>query len=260
MKNLSRVKAYQQKLYSALGIEWRENLFNDRWLTLYGQDWDKLAERGLIENDFCALCGNDELKSGYYRIPAFSYYKVRLPICDNCWEEKGYGEVAQAQENFNFGKSRWYKILPTYFQPDESVIQEVENFRSRFSLEHDFLAQMISITPWSVKKLQWFMLKKIRTEQPTWPEKEIWKSVIISRMNVKLMTADFPPDIDSTPLSRAEINDIIKQATTIVKDFKSFVEVVNYLLEIDYKENRFYDPGRLLDDLNNILENISKAT
>jgi|SRR5690606_33082374 len=156
---------------------------------------------------------------------------------------------------FNFGKPQWYKNLPDYFKPEESRIQEIENFRASYGIDNNSFAMMISMTPWSAKKLQWFMLKKFKTEQPTWSEKEIWKSVIISRMNVKLMTVDYPPDIGSSPLSRDEINNIIERAGTIVKDFKNFDEVVKYILDIDYKENRFYDPSGVSNELNQILEN-----
>lgn len=156
---------------------------------------------------------------------------------------------------FDFGKPKWYKTLPTYFQPDETLIQNVENFRIRFSLDHNIFAQMISMTPWSVKKLQMFMLNKFRGEQPSWPEKEIWKAVIISRMNVKLMTADYPPDYSSSPLSKSEINNIISQAGSIALSCKSFEEIVKYIIDIDIKENRFYDPSGVLDELNRILEN-----
>ena len=156
---------------------------------------------------------------------------------------------------FNFGKPKWYKILPLYYRPDESIIQEIENFSNRFSFEPEQLSVMISMTPWGVKKLQWYMLRYYRAEQPSWPEKEIWKAVIISRMNAKLMTSDFPVDIGSSPLSVVEINDIISRAGEIVKNFNNFEEVVNYILEIDYKENRFYDPVGLMNELNNILEN-----
>ena len=101
IKNIERAKNYEKKLYSALGKEWREELFNHTWLSnFYGQEWDKISELGLLENDFCALCGNDELKSGYYRIPAFSYNKVQIPICDDCWNERGYERVAQLQSDF----------------------------------------------------------------------------------------------------------------------------------------------------------------
>ena len=155
---------------------------------------------------------------------------------------------------FNFGKPKWYKILPAYFQPDESKIQAIENFRIQFSLDHNIFAQMISMTPWSVKNLQWFMLKKFQAEQPNWSKKRLWKYVIISRMNVKLLTTDHPPDFGSSPLSREEINDIINQAEEIVEYFENFDDVVTYILDIDYKENRFYDPSGVLDELNKILE------
>jgi len=154
-----------------------------------------------------------------------------------------------------FNKPMWFSILPEYFQPSKTNIQKIEFFRNKYSLQHDILAQMISMTPWSVKKLQWFMFKKFKAERPNWSAKKIWKSILISRMNVKLMTVDYTPDIGSTPLSRIEINNIINSAEVIVQDLKSFDDVVKYIIDIDNKENRFYDPSGLLADLNNILEN-----
>jgi hypothetical protein len=155
---------------------------------------------------------------------------------------------------FSFGKPIWFKNLPDYFKPDESRIKEIENFRTNYGIDNDTFTAMISMTPWSVKKLQWFMLKKFKLEHPTWSEKEIWKSVIISRMNVKLMSVDYPPDFGSFPISKNEINEIKNQAGAIVKDFNNFDDVVKYILNIDYRENRFYDPSRVLDKLNGILD------
>jgi hypothetical protein len=101
MQNLDRARNYEKKLYAALGKEWREEFFNHTWLSdFYGQEWDQLYEMGILENDFCALCGNDELKSGYYRIPNFSNYRVQIPICDDCWDKHGYERVAQLQSEF----------------------------------------------------------------------------------------------------------------------------------------------------------------
>ena len=129
---------------------------------------------------------------------------------------------------FNFGKPRWFKDLPAYFQPDESRVQEIESFRASFGIDDNSFVMMISMSPWSVKKLQRFMLKKFRAEQPTCPEEEIWKAVIISRMNVKLMTVDYPPDFGSSPLSRNVINEIIEHAGEIVQSFKSFDDVIRH--------------------------------
>jgi len=156
---------------------------------------------------------------------------------------------------FDFGKPKWYKSLPKYFRPDESVIQVFENFRKRYSLDNNTFVKMISTTPWSVKKLQWYMLRKFRAEQPTWSEKEIWKSVLISRMNVKLMTVDYYPDFGTTPLSRVEVNNIINNAKSIIQNSEKFDDVIKYIVDIDVKENRFYDPTGVLNELNNLLEN-----
>lgn len=156
---------------------------------------------------------------------------------------------------FGFGKPKWYKILPENFQPDENNIQEIENFRSELSIDHKVLTQMITMTPWAVEKLQWFMFKKFKAEEPRWSERKIWEAVIISRMNIKLMTADYTADSSSFPLTRSEINDIINRVESIVRDFNNFNDVVNYLVQIDRKENRFYDPSHLLEELNYILEN-----
>ena len=156
---------------------------------------------------------------------------------------------------FDIGKPKWFKKLPNHFQPEESLIQEIENFRINFGFDHNSIATMISMSPWSVKKLQMFMYKKFKKEQPFWPEKEIWRYVLLSRMNIKLMTVDYPPDLGSNPLTRDEINSIVEKSEEIVQGFDSFDDLVNYILEIDYKENRFYDPSRILNELNNLLEN-----
>ena len=64
MKTIERAKNYQKKLYTALGKQWDEKFFNDYWeATLMGHEWDTLYDKGYLENDFCAWCGNDELKT-----------------------------------------------------------------------------------------------------------------------------------------------------------------------------------------------------
>jgi len=107
MKNYQRAKEYQKKLYNALNAEWREDLFNHRWIsTIYGNQWDRLDEMGLVEYDFCALCGDNNLQSGYCRIPSFSMRRVQIPICDECWQERGYDAVMVAREKFRKSRNR----------------------------------------------------------------------------------------------------------------------------------------------------------
>lgn len=94
MKNIERAKNYQKKLYKALGREWSEKDFTKYWEGgVFGNEWDLLYEKGLLENNFCAWCGNDELKSNYYRQPNFSSRQVKIPICDDCFIEETGGNI-----------------------------------------------------------------------------------------------------------------------------------------------------------------------
>ena len=99
MKNVERAKNYQKQLYNILGREWSEASFKRYWEGgIYGNEWDSLYDQGLLNYPFCAWCGNDELKSGYYRSPKFSMRGVRVPICDDCFNEASGGNV-QFQNN-----------------------------------------------------------------------------------------------------------------------------------------------------------------
>ena len=94
MENRERAKNYQKKLYAAAGRTWDESHYRDYWNNNFmGNEWDKFYDTGLLENDFCAWCGNDELKSGYYLAPRFSMRNVHVSICDECFMKATGGNV-----------------------------------------------------------------------------------------------------------------------------------------------------------------------
>ena len=94
MVNRERAKNYAKKLYSALGRNWNESIYEDYWnVTLMGHEWDRLNDAGFLENDFCAWCGNEELKSGYFVAPRFSMRNVHVSICDDCFMKANSGDV-----------------------------------------------------------------------------------------------------------------------------------------------------------------------
>lgn len=98
MKDEKKAEDYMKFLYISIGYEWKPTYFHKTWTSnLYGQDWDKLYQMGLVRKDFCAICGNDELKSGYYRVPAFSQYKVQIPFCDDCFVQATGGNIPSYQ-------------------------------------------------------------------------------------------------------------------------------------------------------------------
>lgn len=115
MKNYERAKNYQRKLYSALGREWDESFFNDYWeATIWGHEWDYLYDNGLLENDFCAWCGNDELKTYYYRAISFSQRNVKVFICDECFFKATGGIVPEHKREQNFSQSDCFIATSIY--------------------------------------------------------------------------------------------------------------------------------------------------
>lgn len=159
---------------------------------------------------------------------------------------------------FNFGKPKWFRKLPSYLSLQEADIPDLEIFKTRYSINDNTFAMMISMTPWSVKKLQLYTLDKFKRENPFLPQKELWKAVIQSKMNVKLLTLETPPPFFVKPLSRSEINLIINSLDEISTKFKSFDDVIRFLIEIDDREGWFTDPSGITEELNELLKNSSK--
>jgi hypothetical protein len=90
MKNIDRAKQFQRRLWEAVGKEWKEEDFDDRWIVRpYGQDWDFWYESGLVPVNFCALCGDDQL-SGAYRSNNHSRHNVKVFICNACAATQGF--------------------------------------------------------------------------------------------------------------------------------------------------------------------------
>jgi hypothetical protein len=106
-RDLKRAKEFQQRLWVAAGKEWDDRDFVPTWIMKpTAKQWNEWHSMALIPVRFCALCGDDRLRSACYR-PAGSYPKVQIKLCDTCCK-KHY------PERF---KSRSEKIL-LYFLDD----------------------------------------------------------------------------------------------------------------------------------------------
>jgi len=155
---------------------------------------------------------------------------------------------------FNFLKPVWYQNLQQHFRPTNSkTIHKLEALRMNLNIPDEHFTMNIMMTPWGVRKLQWHMYEQAKQQFPNSTEREIWEMVFISRINVKFLTIDMPSDIGSTPLTGDEILDIVNNKDEIINNFNSFSDLVDYLVELDKKENRFFDPSGLTIDIDRIL-------
>ena len=151
-------------------------------------------------------------------------------------------------------KPQWYMMLPDDVKPiDENVIKKIEDFRKKYGAPDKMIFMGIMVSKWAVKRIQKYILKLIRKQIPNASEKELWKVVLLARLDTKLMS---PPETDTfaKPLSREEIVSREENIDNIVSDFESFDDVIDYIIQMDEEENRFYDPIGMQSELENLLE------
>lgn len=159
-------------------------------------------------------------------------------------------------ENLLFFKPQWYKLLPISIKPIEGeVIKRVEDFRKEHGFTDEIIFMGIMSSRWAVKRIQKYWLEDGKKLMPDASEQELWKGVLLSRFNVKL-SVPAPSELNpfAKPLSQKEILSRIENIDNIVSGFKSFDDVLNYIIAIDEEENWFYDPSGIQDELNNLLE------
>lgn len=154
-------------------------------------------------------------------------------------------------------KPEWYRKLPNHLKPtNDELIQNIENFRKENYLADELIFIAICTTKWAVRKIQQYTLEKFREEFPDLSEKELWKSVVMSRLQTKL-SFDFIEETDpfAKPLSKQQIFSIIENLDKIISNFKTFEDVVEYIVSIEEMENRFHDITGMQAKLSKLLEN-----
>lgn len=154
-------------------------------------------------------------------------------------------------------KPEWHMKLPDHLKPtNDEAIQNIENFRKENYLTDELMFMAIGTTEWAVRRIQQYTLGIFRKEFPDLSEKELWKSVIMSRLQTKL-SFDFIEETDpfAKPLSKQQIFSIIEKLDNIISNFKTFEDVVEYIISIDQMENRFHDITGMQAKLSKLLEN-----
>lgn len=158
-----------------------------------------------------------------------------------------------------FFKPRWYKMLPDSVKPiNEDVIKRIKEFHKEIKefqpgLSDEMIWMGIMTSRWAVKRIQKSILEQAKKQMPNASEQELWAGVLVSRFHAKLINpAETQPF--AKPLSQEEILSRMENTANIVSGFKSFDDVLNYVIAMDEEENRFYDPTGMQEELNNLLE------
>lgn len=142
-----------------------------------------------------------------------------------------------------FFTNRWYKKIPERIRPPESSIDKLESFRRENSIPQDHFAMLIGTSDWAVAKLQRSIYNESKYMYPHLSEKEHWRNVILSRIEIKrksnLMMLHDP---GSNPLTNLELDEIIVNLNANLESFSSFSDVIFFLIDLDEKENRFDTP------------------
>lgn len=157
-----------------------------------------------------------------------------------------------------FLKPKWYDILPDSLKPmNDAIIQELENFRKEYVLTDELMLTAIGTTKWAVRKIQNYTLGLFKKKSPHFSDKELWKSVIISRLQVKLNSLSMgETDPFARPLSQQEIFSLIENIDNVISNFRTFKDVVEYIINLDEKENRFDGPIGAITEVTKTLEDL----
>jgi hypothetical protein len=157
-----------------------------------------------------------------------------------------------------FIKPKWYSMLPESLKPiDDETIRLIEEYRNRKILPDEAIFTAIITTRWAVGRIQKYTLDLFRRQFPNLSERELWKSVIASRLQSRLDVYNTIGETDplAKPLSQQKILSLIENLDKTVLNFETFEDVIGYIINIDEKENRFYDLTGATTAISKMLEN-----
>lgn len=126
-----------------------------------------------------------------------------------------------------FFRPKWYMKLPLHLKPEDDKVKDLEALRIELCFSDDVFTMGIANSRWSVIQAQKAILEKLKDAMPSATEKELWRGVLFSRLEVKLKIPshhDLPADII---LHKMETMD------EIMVNINSFDNLIQYIIEMD---------------------------
>ena len=129
----------------------------------------------------------------------------------------------------------WVKLLPRDLRPDEKRMSELEKLRASFGIPHEALGMRVMSSPITTRRVQGNCLETFRIHNPGASEKELFRMVLVSRVQA-------PPSLGMTQQE-------IDQA---MENINSFDELCDYIVKLDEEGPSFPDPfgiGQVIDEI-----------
>ena len=137
-------------------------------------------------------------------------------------------------------KPKWVKSLSLNLRPDKKRIRELEKLRIKFAIPHDLFSMRVLGSPATTRKVQKQCFEGFRARNPGAPEKELFRMVLISRIQA--------PPLESPGYS-GMTEDKIDEA---MRSINSFDELCDCIIALDEQEPASPDPlgiGKRIDEI-----------
>ena len=138
---------------------------------------------------------------------------------------------------------KWVRLLPENLRPDKKRVQMLEKLRSQYEIPHELMMMRVAQSKATMRKVQRTALEYFRRHNPSSPEKELLRMVLISRLNISQLTNPYELSIYNP--SEEEIDEVMSK-------INSFDDLINYIASMDDQEPSLPDPmelGRRIDEI-----------
>jgi len=175
----------------------------------------------------------DYLKTIDEKIKQTQTYKLIL------YEE--HHEKDQKQKDHVLSKPKWVESPRLLnLRPDKKRIRELEKLRIKFGIPHDLFSMRVLGSPATTRKVQKQCLEGFRARDPGASEKELFRMVLISRIQ-----APAPESPGYSGMTEEKIDEAMRS-------INSFDELCDYIIALDEQEPASPDPfgiGKRIDEI-----------
>ncbi len=127
-------------------------------------------------------------------------------------------------------------MLPYHLKPVNDKIKKLEALRVKLEFSHDLFMMGIANSRWAVIRAQEATLENLKKNMPNATDKELWKGVLFSRLEMKLKC---PTPCDPEPDYILHKMETINKTIAAINSFK---ELIDYIISFEEKNLDDSDP------------------